>query len=108
MWSPGPRIGPGRKRTGVELDLPDVRCLKTLRAAGHLELDLVTFGQGLETLSLDGAVVDEDVLSAFLRDEPITLCVVEPLHLSLCHPATSLFGGLRPLCAPAVTAGLPA
>jgi hypothetical protein len=61
------------------------RCLKTLRAAGHLELDPVTFGQGLEALGLDGAVVDEHVLAAFLRDEPVTLCIVEPLHLSLCH-----------------------
>jgi hypothetical protein len=52
--------------------------------------------------------VDENVLSAFLRDEPVPLRIVEPLHLSLCHPATSLFGGLQPLCTPAVMAGLPA
>jgi hypothetical protein len=29
--------------------------------------------------------MDKDVLSAFLRDEPVTLRIVEPLHLSLCH-----------------------
>src|SRR5689334_15150602 len=98
-WS-GLRLLPGRgtakstrarcraraEATGVRtLHFADVRCLKTLRAAGHFELDPVTFGQGLETLSLDGAIVNEDILATFLRDEPVTLCVVEPLHLSLCH-----------------------
>src|SRR5436309_10542362 len=82
---PGPSAGPGGSDRGEDLNLADVRCLKTLWAAGHLELDPVTFGQGLEALGLDGAVVDEDVLAAFLRDEPVTLRIVEPLHLSLCH-----------------------
>src|SRR5438034_10259635 len=79
------RRGPGWKRQGQELHLADVRCLKTLGAAGHLELDPVTFGQGLEALSLDRAVVHEDVLAALRRDEPVTLCIVQPLALSLCH-----------------------
>src|SRR5262249_17598632 len=99
-----------RARAGAKrlADFSDVRCLKTLRAAGHLELDLVTFCQGLETLGLDGAVVDEYVLAALLRDESVPFRVVEPLDLSLCHPATSLFGGLQPQYAPALMAGLPA
>src|SRR2546421_1838656 len=82
---PGPPAGPGGSDRGRTLYLADVRCLKTLGAAGHLELNPVTFGQGLEALGLDRAVVHEDVFSAFLRDEPVTLCIVEPLHLSLCH-----------------------
>jgi len=36
--------GPGGSEQGRRLDLADVSCLKTLRAAGYLELDPVTFG----------------------------------------------------------------
>src|SRR5919197_1198861 len=62
--APGPVGGPGRKRQGWDLNLADVRSLKTLGAAGHFELYPVTFGHGLEALGLDGAVVNEDILAA--------------------------------------------
>src|SRR5712691_280442 len=91
---PGPSAGPGGSERGL-LNLPDVGCLKTLRAAGDFELDLVTFGEALEALRLDGAVVDEDVLTALLRDEPVTLCVVEPLHLSCRHTSNLSLGRLQ-------------
>src|SRR6058998_1325504 len=100
------RTGPGGSERGL-LNLPDVGCLKTLRAAGDFELDLVTFGEALEALRLDGAVVDEDVLTALLRDEPVTLCVVEPLHLSCRHTSNLSLWRLQALGAPAEPAGLP-
>src|SRR4029453_13009844 len=78
----GARAGANR---GGLIDLPDVGCLKTLRTASHFELDPVTFSKAFEALGLDGAVVDEYVLSALLCDEPITLRIVEPLQLSLSH-----------------------
>src|SRR5881628_126860 len=101
------RTGPGGSERGL-LNLPDVGCLKTLRAAGDFELHLVTLSEALEALRLDGAVVDEDVLTALLRDEPVTLCVVEPFDLSCRHTSNlSLKGVFRPLGAPAEAAGLP-
>jgi hypothetical protein len=49
----------------------------------EIELYRVAFGQCLESVALDGAVVDEAVLvSAIWCDEAETLGVVEPLHLS--------------------------
>src|SRR5262245_19757253 len=65
--------------------LADVGGLKSLRAARDLELHTVALGQALESGSLDGAVVDEHVLAALLRDEAESLRIVEPLHCSLCH-----------------------
>src|SRR5438876_577017 len=101
MDCPGPG-GPGRERTGGNLlGFPDVCRLKTFRSAGDLELDLVTLGEALEAVCLDGAEVDEHVLPAILGDKAIPLRIVEPLHLTLSHvPVSSL-------CAPASVAGMP-
>src|SRR5262249_1056400 len=81
----------------ARLGLADVRGLEPFRAASHLELNAVTLGQALEALSLDGAEVHEHVLAAFLGDESEALCVVEPLHCSLCHERV-LFLWLERLC----------
>src|SRR2546421_2883610 len=95
---PGPRAA----RAGADgrggLDLSDVGCLKTLGAAGHFELDPVTLGEALEAARLDGGVVDENVFATLLRDESVTLGVVEPLHLSLCHTSDLSLRGLRSPC----------
>src|SRR4029450_7842453 len=88
------RARAGANRVGL-LDLPDVGCLKTLRTASHFELDPVTFSEALEALGLDGAVVDENLLAALLCDEPVTLRIVEPLHLSLSHTSDLSLGGLQ-------------
>ena len=56
-----------------------------------VELDSLPLGQGLESLALDGRVVDEDILGAVVKtDKTKTLAVVEPLHCTLCHDATPL------------------
>src|SRR6266403_147311 len=89
MDRPGPD-GPGRERTGGNLlGFPDVCRLKTFRSAGDLELDLVTLGEALEAIRLDGAEVDEHVLPAVLGDKAIPLRIVEPLHLTLSHVPVS-------------------
>src|SRR2546425_897739 len=95
---PGPEGGPGGVSRCEVLYFPDVGCLKTLWAARHFELDPVTFGQALEALSLDGAVVHEDILAALLSDESIPFRVVEPLHLSLSHTSNLSLGGLQAPC----------
>src|SRR5713226_5419942 len=91
---PGPRAA----RVGADwrggLDLPNVGRLETLWAAGHFELHPVTLCEALEATRLDGGVVDEHVFATLLRDEPVTLGVVEPLHLSLCHTSDLSLRGL--------------
>jgi len=75
------------------LCLADVGGLQALRAFGDLELDLVALGEALEALGLDGAVVDEDILTALDLDEAVTLRIVEPLDRALCHTSgSSLLG----------------
>src|SRR3989441_966081 len=51
-----------------------------------------------DRLDLDGAVVDEHVLAALLCDEPVTLRIVEPLHLSVSHTSNLSLGGLQAPC----------
>src|SRR3990170_3245787 len=63
---------------GLEQD--DVRGLRALLAVDDVELHLLTFLQVAEAVGLDGAVVDEDVLTALHGDEAVALLRVEPLH----------------------------
>src|SRR5204863_345452 len=52
-----------------------------LLALNHLELHALAFGERLEALRLNGAVMHEAVLAAILgRDEAEALGVIEPLH----------------------------
>jgi hypothetical protein len=54
--------------------------LRTFLALHDFELYSIALGQRFETVSLDGAKVDEDIGSAFMGNEAVTLRVVEPLH----------------------------
>src|SRR4051794_13061489 len=70
--------------------------LQTLGAAGHVELNALTLGQGAEALGLDGGVVAEQILApALLRDETEALRVVEPLHGTSRHYSSSFSSGRR-------------
>src|SRR5256885_10137290 len=63
-----------------------VRRLGALLPLGRLEVDLCTFGQGLEALAGDAAVVDEQILRSVIGgDEAVPLLVAEPLHGSGCQ-----------------------
>src|SRR5712691_1183326 len=93
---PAPQLSEGRTARAVRPlrshwgDDADVACLRALRPLLHLVLHLRALGQALEALAADRAVVDEDVLATIvLRDEAVTLVVVEPLHGSGCHIHTS-------------------
>src|SRR6266498_108672 len=74
-----------RLTLGLVSGLANVGGLDSLRAPRHFELDLVTLGQALEALGLDGAEVHEHVLAVFLGDKAIPLRIVEPFHASLSH-----------------------
>src|ERR1043166_8296791 len=59
--------------------------MQSFLAGVDLELHLLTFGEALEPIHLDGGEVDEHIFSTVLFDEAITLGVIEPLHLPSCH-----------------------
>src|SRR5690606_32363664 len=81
--------GGGRGTARERSRLADVRGLQALGALHDLELHGVTLGEGPEAVHHDGAVMHEDVLAAFLRDEAVALRVVEPLHGTRRHRRTS-------------------
>ena len=91
MAQPREEIGPGPVPDERASGGANVLRLEALGAAGDVELDLLPFLQGAETISLDGSVVAEQILApAVLRDETEALRVVEPLHGTSCHLLTRL------------------
>jgi hypothetical protein len=48
----------------------DVRCPRTLRAVGNLELDSITLAQICDTLAVDSTLVKEIFLARLTLDEP--------------------------------------
>src|SRR5581483_9991444 len=70
----------------VLADELDALRLGALRTLGCLELHLRVLREGLVALAEDRAVVNEQVLAAFIRgDESVPLVGVEPLDGSGCH-----------------------
>ena len=64
----------------------DVRCLLTFGAGSDVETDLLTFGQGLETRTLDRRKVGEKIIAAIgWGDEAEALGIVKPLYCTCCH-----------------------
>ena len=49
------------------------------------EPDFLAFGQGLEAVTLNRSVMDEQILPILLLDESVALFLVEPLHRSFTH-----------------------
>ena len=63
--------------------LGDVLCGGAFLPFDDVEFHSVTFGERLESISGDRAVVHEAVFLAVVRgDEAKTLCIVEPLYLA--------------------------
>jgi len=56
--------------------------LKPLLTLRDFHRDFLSFLQGFESLSLDGAVVHEHILPAFLFDKAESLAVIEPFDRS--------------------------
>ena len=72
--------------------LYDVSGLKSLGPFRDIELDRVTFGQGLESLSLDRGVVYEDVIATIVLDKTVALVVIKPLYFTDCQYCSPPFG----------------
>src|SRR5207245_2531534 len=64
--------------TGRSANHTDVLGLRALRARRHVELHLVVLFEVPITLALNRAEVHEDVGTALLGDEPVSLLSVEP------------------------------
>ena len=60
-----------------------IRCLSPLRALGNLKLHLFSCPQGSKTVTRNAAVMNKNVITTWLLNEPIPLLRVEPLHKSL-------------------------
>ena len=57
--------------------------LRTLAPLNDVELDLISFVQTFVAIALNGAVMNEDVCSAFAPEKAVAFRVVEPLHRTL-------------------------
>ncbi len=62
------------------LDWHYVFSLGTFLAVGDGELNFLAICQSLESVSLNGAEMNEDVGASFLLDKAEALCFVEPLN----------------------------
>src|SRR5687767_291595 len=67
-----------------------VRGLRTFGSLDHVVLHALAFRERPEAIHHDRRVVDEDVLAATVRsDEPVPLCIIEPLHRTGRHQSLS-------------------
>src|SRR3954453_9293201 len=70
----------------ADLDGPHVHCLRPLVAGLGLVLHARALGERAVAVRFEAAVVDEEVLAAFIGcDEAEALLVAEPLNGALCH-----------------------
>src|SRR3954468_6428919 len=104
---PPPRTGDGPFPRSKS-DHGDRRGLRALLALADLELDASVLFQALEAVTLDLAVVNEDVAATVVGgDEAEPLLGVEPLHSALSHKKISMCNTKKqkPLRRPGSTRG---
>ncbi|MCC2643124.1 MAG: hypothetical protein K0S45_3537 [Nitrospira sp.] len=58
----------------------DIRRLRTFGPLHDVELDVFTFFQGLESVPLEGGIVDKDIIPAIELDEPKSFTIIEPFY----------------------------
>src|SRR5665213_1548626 len=71
--------------TNERSDADDVRGVQPFLSGVNLELHFLALGERLEAVHRDRGEMDEDILTAVLFNETVTLGVVEPLHLPSGH-----------------------
>ena len=77
--------GRGLPACGGHGELAHGRGLRALGARDDFKLDPVAFIQGTKAHALNRRVVDEDIRTTVLRNKPIALLLVKPLHSTLCQ-----------------------
>jgi hypothetical protein len=75
----------------VQLELLYLDCRWSFGALLDFEADTISFLQAFEAGTLDGAMVNKDIFSAFSRDKSVTLLIVEPLYSTLRHNSSNPF-----------------
>gem|GEM_PF-2305905 len=75
----------------VQLELLYLDCRWSFGALLDFEADTISFLQAFEAGTLDGAMVNKDIFSAFSRDKSVTLLIVEPLYSTLRHNSSHPF-----------------
>ena len=75
---------------GLRLGAFDVFGLQSLFARNNIEVDVVAFIEGSKSVTLDRAVMDEDVLTGLLGDEAKPVFVIKPLNFATGHNVLSL------------------
>src|SRR5437867_12766674 len=65
-----------------DLRLRHFFCLRSFRSLRHFKLDFLALFEGLEAITLNGAVMNKDIRRAGLLNEAIALRVIEPLDLA--------------------------
>jgi hypothetical protein len=65
------------------LENNDLAGLKAFWSLFHGKFDRLAFGEGAEPFRLDRGVVDENILAAFSRDEPVPFRGIKPLDGTL-------------------------
>jgi hypothetical protein len=63
----------------------DVRRLRTFGALCNFELYLITFVEHLESISLDGGIMNEHVIPFIPGNESKALLLVKPFHTTFGH-----------------------
>jgi len=62
-----------------------IRCLRTLRTLGNLELYLVAFVKRFESVPFNGGEVYENVIPVVSGNESIALLLIKPFHTTFGH-----------------------
>lgn len=65
------------------LGFADVGCLWPLWSCNDVKGYTLTLSKGFEPFTVDGCVVNEDILPAVHGDETEAFCIIEPFYRSL-------------------------
>ena len=60
-----------------------VSCLRSARTFNNMEFNILTFGQGFETIFLNGREMNENVAAVFSFDEAITFFCAKPFYFTV-------------------------
>jgi hypothetical protein len=75
----------------VKLCLHDVGSLRTFGSLNNVELDILPFFEGLESISLESRIMNKDIFSAFETDKSEAFPIVEPFDSALAFHTILLF-----------------
>ncbi len=63
----------------------NIRCLRALWTLGNLELYLIAFVKGFESIPFNGGEVHEDIIPIVSGNESKALLLIKPFHTTFGH-----------------------